>query len=76
MVQARTKHINIRYHFSRQAVKSGEVKLIYCSTELMLAHALNKALCEFKFAKFAKSILIQDTRLGQSRNVEDHASAA
>jgi hypothetical protein len=26
-VQARTKHINIRYHFSRQAVKSGEVKL-------------------------------------------------
>ena len=30
MVQARTKHINIRYHFSRQAIKSGEVKLIYC----------------------------------------------
>ena len=36
MVQARTKHMNIRYHFSRQAVKFGEVKLIYCSTELML----------------------------------------
>ena len=54
MVQARTKHMNIRYHFSRQAVKFGEVKLIYCPTELMLADALTKALCEVKFAKFAK----------------------
>jgi hypothetical protein len=42
VVQARTKHINIRYHFSRQAVKSGEVKLIYCPTELVLADALTK----------------------------------
>ena len=62
MVQARTKHINIRYHFSRQALKSGEVKLIYCPTELMLADALTKALCEVKFEEFAKSIFIQDTR--------------
>jgi len=51
MVQARTKHINIRYHFSRRAVKPGDVKLIYCSTGLMLAGALTKALCEVKFPK-------------------------
>jgi hypothetical protein len=76
MVQATTKHINIRYHFSRQAIKSGEVKLIYCPTELMLADALTKALCEVKFEKCAKSILIQDTRLDQSGSVEDQASAA
>ena len=76
MVQARTKHINIRYHFSRQAIKSGDVKLIYCPTELMLADALTKALCEVKFATFAKSILIQDTRLDQSGSVEDQASTA
>ena len=60
MVQPRTKNINIRYHFSRQAIKSGEVKLIYCPTELMLADALTKALCEVKFAKFAISILVQE----------------
>jgi hypothetical protein len=45
-------------------------------TELMLADALTKALCNVKFAKFAKSILIQDTRLDQSGSVEDQASAA
>jgi hypothetical protein len=76
MVQVRTKYINIRYHFSRQAIKSGEVKLIYCPTDLMLADALTKALCEVKFAKFAKSICIQDTRLDHSGSVEDQASAA
>jgi len=76
MVWDLTKHISIRYHFSRQAVKSGEVKPIYCPTELMLGDALTKALREVKFAKFAKSILIQDTRLDQSGSVEDQASAA
>ena len=42
----------------------------------MLADALTKALCEVEFAKFAKSILIQDTRLDQSGSVEDQANAA
>ena len=41
----------------------------------MLADALTKALCEVKFAKFAKSILF-DTRLDQRASVEDQASAA
>jgi hypothetical protein len=63
MVQARTKHMKIRYHFSRPAVESEQVKLIYCPTELMLDDALNKVLCE---VKFAKSILIPDTVLKQA----------
>jgi hypothetical protein len=42
----------------------------------MLADALTKALCEVKFTKFAKSILIQGTRLDQSGRVEEQASAA
>jgi hypothetical protein len=61
MVQARTKHSNIRYNFSRQAVKSGEVKLIYCLIELILADSLTKSLSSVNFEKFAASILIQDT---------------
>jgi hypothetical protein len=32
--------------------------------------------CEVNFAKFEKSILIQDTRLDQSGSFEDQASAA
>jgi hypothetical protein len=51
MVQARTKHINIRYLFSRQVVKSKEVKLIYGPSKVMPGEALTKALCEVKFAK-------------------------
>jgi hypothetical protein len=75
MVQNPTKHIKIRHHFSHQDVKSGEVKLIYCPTELILADALTKALSEVKFAKFATSGLIQEARLDQSESVEDQASA-
>ena len=44
MVQARTKHVNIWYHFSSQAVKSGEVKLICCPNELMLADAMKHSM--------------------------------
>ena len=40
-----------RSHFSRQAVKSGEVEVIYCPTELMLADALTKALRESQVCK-------------------------
>ena len=66
------KNINTQHHFSRQAGKSGEVKLIYCPTELMNADAL----CEDKFKKFAISTVIHDTRLDQSGSVEDQGSAA
>ena len=72
MVQARTKHGNIRFYFSRQAVKSGELKLIYCPTEVMLPDALSITLCEIKFARFSKPILFQD----QSESAEDQESAA
>jgi len=36
---------------ARKAVKSGELKLIYCPTELMLADAVTKALCESQVCK-------------------------
>jgi len=89
MVQPQTKHINVWYDISRQALKSGEVELIYCPIELMLADALTKALCEVKFAHLHKlkhsvksSLHIctinsnsRHTRLDQSGSVEDQASA-
>jgi len=48
MVKAQTRHMKIRYHFSRQAVVFGKVKLTYWATEVILADALTKALCEVK----------------------------
>jgi hypothetical protein len=41
---ARSKHIDIQYHYTRQLVEYGKIKLDYCPTENMLADALTKPL--------------------------------
>lgn len=40
----RTKHIDIRYHFIRERITSGDVELRYVATEYQLADLLTKAL--------------------------------
>ena len=46
---ARTKHIDIHYHFVRERVTSGEVAVIHCPSEDNLADALTKALPRPRF---------------------------
>jgi hypothetical protein len=41
---ARTKHIDIQYHFIREKVEEATVKLEFCPTEKMVADVLTKAL--------------------------------
>ena len=41
---ARTKHIDIQYHFVRDCVEDGKLKLEYCPTKDMVADGLTKAL--------------------------------
>jgi hypothetical protein len=41
---ARTKHIDIQYHFVRECVENGKVRLEYCPTMDMVADGLTKAL--------------------------------
>src|SRR5579862_9168308 len=51
---ARTKHINIQYHFIRNCMKNERLKLEYCSTEDMVADGLTKALapeCHWKLIR-------------------------
>jgi hypothetical protein len=43
---ARTKHIDIQYHFIRECVENGVIKLKYCPTEDMVADGLTKALAK------------------------------
>jgi hypothetical protein len=50
---ARTKHIDIRYHFIHYVVEEGSIQIIYCPTEEMLADALMKALPSAKVKHFA-----------------------
>jgi hypothetical protein len=62
MIQPRTTHVKIRYHFSREMIREKLVKLVYCPIELMIADALTKPLFEEKFTVFTKPLLLEDTR--------------
>jgi hypothetical protein len=53
---ARTKHIDIRYHFIRYCIENGSIQLLYCPTEDMVADALTKALPSSKAKHFAMSL--------------------
>ena len=53
---ARTKHIDIRYHFIRWVCEQGHIRLIYCPTGDMLADILTKPLPSFKTKHFAAEL--------------------
>ena len=48
---ARTKHINIQYHFIHDIIERREIELVYCPTNNMTADILTKALPHFKVFK-------------------------
>src|SRR5579859_1980214 len=51
---ARTKHIDIQYHFVRNCVEYGTMRLEYCPTEDIVADGLTKALRPQRHWKLAK----------------------
>jgi hypothetical protein len=51
---ARTKHIDIQYHFVRNCVEDGRTRLEYCPTEDMVADGLTKALGPERHKRLAK----------------------
>jgi len=53
---ARTKHIDIRYHFIRYIIEAGSIKLIYCPTDEQTADTLTKALPSIKVKHFASAM--------------------
>jgi hypothetical protein len=53
---ARTKHIDVRYHFIRWVIERGSLRLVYCPTEDMVADALTKALPSAKVKHFAAGL--------------------
>ena len=52
----RTKHVQIRYHFVREAVEQGTITLEYCRTNKMLADSFIKALAREQFEKLRAGI--------------------
>jgi hypothetical protein len=57
---ARTKHIDIRFHFIRYAVADGKISLSYCPTEDMTADTLTKALPSAKAKHFAAALGLRE----------------
>ena len=53
----RTKHIDITYHFVRELVRLGEVQIVYCPTEIMLADVFTKPLAAPRHAELCKCIM-------------------
>ena len=49
---ARTKHIDIWYHFIRFSVENGHIRFLYCPTNNMVADTLTKALPSTKAKHF------------------------
>ena len=49
VAHARTKHIDIRYHYVREAVQKGIMGLQYCPTKDMVADLLTKSLPRGRF---------------------------
>jgi hypothetical protein len=53
----RTKHIDVRYHYTRERVEAGAVKLVYVPTEWQLADLLTKPLEAPRLAKLRKLLM-------------------
>jgi hypothetical protein len=65
---ARTKHIDIQYHFVRNCVEDGMTRLEYCPTEDMVADSLTKALGPERHRKLTRMM-----GMGVWQKSEDYA---
>ncbi|KAM1756496.1 hypothetical protein ACFX11_005858 [Malus domestica] len=45
----KTRHINKKFHFIREAIQAKEIELVYCRTEEQIADILTKALLKNRF---------------------------
>ncbi|MCO5574893.1 hypothetical protein L7F22_028687 [Adiantum nelumboides] len=53
---ARTKHIEVHYHYVRERISAGEISLAYVPTQDNLADLFTKALSHEKLEAFHKSL--------------------
>jgi hypothetical protein len=48
---ARSKHIGIKYHFIRHYIERGDINVVYCNTNNMIADIMTKGLPKITFQK-------------------------
>ena len=59
---ARTKHIDIKYHFICEAVESKEDELMYCPKNLMIADIFTKGLAKQRFQELREQLGVESLR--------------
>jgi hypothetical protein len=57
MTTRRSKHMDVRHHFCREKVESGDLEVEYCATENMLADVLTKPLVSARHSKLSNAIM-------------------
>ena len=68
VAHARTKHINIRYHYNHEAIQSGEIDVKYCPTREMNADLLTKPLPKGLFQNLQVALGMDTLPAVQSTN--------
>ena len=53
-INERSKHIDVQYHFVRECVEVGKIKLSHCATNDQLADSLTKPLERVKHQRFTE----------------------
>jgi hypothetical protein len=54
-----TRHVKLQYHFIRELVSEGEVRVEYCPTDRMIADIMTKALPKPRFEEL-RSVLMNN----------------
>jgi hypothetical protein len=73
---AKTKHIEVHYHFIREKVLTKEIDLIHVSTEDQVANIFTKALGTNKLKKFRKMLGVLEVDLSLRGSVENSSSTS
>ncbi len=73
---ARTKHIEVHYHFIREKVLAKEIDLIHVNTEDQVADIFTKDLGTDKLKKFWKMFSVLEVDLSLRGSVENSSSTS
>ncbi len=73
---ARTKHIEVHYHFIREKVLAKEINLIHVNTKNQVANIFTKALGTYKLKKFRKMLGVLEVDLSLRGSVENSSSTS
>jgi len=73
---ARTKHIEVHYHFIRKKVLAKEIDLIHVNTKDQVANIFTKAFSTYKLKKFRKMLGVLEVDLSLKGSFENSSSTS